>query len=186
MTSHLKKVSDGLLSFLKRRTSFCDDALNGYGMAREKKTDETAMHVTSNWYFEEYTICREDTGQHPPPGVAYQDHKAIDRKPLHNCHSRPWIKSKAYYARLLHEDKERLVAGCCPVPTSSRPSGEWTSAPLDPLWSLAFFGSDSASKVEARRASRGRVTFEKETRRKRLAGRDEYGGSSVFWYCSAI
>ena len=55
---------------------------------------------------------------------------------------------------------------------------------IDPLWSLALFGSDSARKVVAKRASRCRVTFEKETRRKPLAGRDEYGGSNVFWYCS--
>jgi hypothetical protein len=52
-------------------------------------------------------------------------------------------------------------------------------------WSLALFGSDSARKVEAKRASRCRVTFENETRRKPVAGRDEYGGSNVFWYCSS-
>ena len=41
-------------------------------------------------------------------------------------------------------------------------------------------------RVEAKRASRCRVTFENETRRKPLAGRDEYGGSTVFWYCSSL
>jgi len=41
-------------------------------------------------------------------------------------------------------------------------------------------------KSGARRASRCRVTFEKETRRKPLAGRDAYGGSNVLWYCSGI
>ena len=56
---------------------------------------------------------------------------------------------------------------------------------IAPAWSLALFGSDSARKFEVRRASRGRVTFEKETRRKPLAGRDAYGGSNVFWYCSS-
>jgi hypothetical protein len=48
-----------------------------------------------------------------------------------------------------------------------------------------LFGSDSARKVEAKRASGCRVTFENETRRKPVAGRDEYGGSNVFWYCSS-
>ena len=55
---------------------------------------------------------------------------------------------------------------------------------LRPHWSLALFGSDSAIRVGAKRRSRCRVTFENETRRKPLAGRDEYGGSNVFWYCS--
>jgi hypothetical protein len=48
-----------------------------------------------------------------------------------------------------------------------------------------LFGSESATKVEAKRASRCRVTVENETRRKPLAGRDEYGGSNVFWYFSS-
>ena len=41
-------------------------------------------------------------------------------------------------------------------------------------------------RVEANGRSRCRVTFENETRRKPLAGRDEYGGSNVFWYRSSL
>ena len=63
------------------------------------------------------------------------------------------------------------------------PDDNWR---IDHALSLALFGSDSATKVGATRRSRCRVTFENETRRKPLAGRDEYGGSNVFWYFSGL
>jgi len=47
-----------------------------------------------------------------------------------------------------------------------------------------LFGSDSARRIEAWTEVDAEFTVEKETRRKLLAGRDEYGGSNVLWYSS--
>jgi hypothetical protein len=90
---------------------------------------------------------------------------------MENLRSQPHVASQRVHPAALYLSD-------APSPESSEPT-------IRNDWSLALFGSDSATKVGAKRRSKCRVTFENETRRKPVAGRDEYGGSNVFWYFSS-